>query len=75
MGVQTEVINNRVDRMQANRGLFGLQAWDDSEWSDEVEMLQMAAHLRSLRPGADTPRPEFVASLRARMLASIVETR
>ena len=75
MGVQTEVINNRIDRMQANRGFFDLQAWDDSARSDEVEVLQMAAHLKSLRPGASTPRPEFVASLRARMLTAANEAR
>jgi len=70
MGVQTEIINKRIDRMQADRSFLGLQAWDDSEQSDEVEVLRMAAHLNSLRPGAGTPNPDFVASLRARMLAT-----
>jgi hypothetical protein len=31
-------------------------------------MLQMAAHLNSLRPGALDPDPEFLARLRVRIL-------
>lgn len=73
MGVQTEVINNRVNRMQADRGFLFLQAWDDSDQSEELEMLQMAAHLNSLRPHAALPSPDFVASLRSLMLAEVVD--
>ena len=64
---QVEILNDRIDRMRAERGLRGLRAWDCSERSTEVAMLQMAAHLNSLRPRAGTPDPAFVASLRARM--------
>ena len=70
-GVQTEIINNRIDRMLADRSLGGLQAWDNSGASDEAAMLQMAAHLSSMRPAACSPTSQFVARLRSRMLSEV----
>ena len=71
VGVEFEILNTRIERMQADRSFRDIGPWNSERMSEEVAMLQMAAHLNSLRPGADTPCPDFVSSLRARMLGAV----
>ena len=63
-------LNNQIDRLRADESISSPAAYPESGLSaEDASMLQMAAHLNSLRPGASDLDPTFVADLRARMLA------
>ena len=65
-------LNNQIDRLRADERLSSPDAYPVSGLSaEDAAMLQMAAHLNSLRPGASDPDPRFVADLRARMRVAL----
>ena len=70
MNVVAERLNNQIDRMQADKSPFthGVEIADPSE----IDMIQVAAGLKSLRNGPAGPDIGFAARLRMRMLAEAV---
>ena len=69
-------LNNYIDRLQADAspGAHGTWRTDgsrDQANGPDIAMLQMAAHLNSMRPGADVPNARFVTQLRSRVLSEI----
>ena len=70
MDTKVEVLNNRINLMQIERNPFdhGSGSADHAE----ISMLQFAAGLKSLKPGATTPDAEFVRQLRQLVLAKAV---
>jgi hypothetical protein len=70
MNVVAERLNNQIDRMQADKSPFthGMEIADPSE----IDMIQVAAGLKSLRNGPAGPDMGFAARLRMRMLAEAV---
>lgn len=64
-----DMLNNRIDLMQAERSPFAHQA--DRAGATQIAMLQFAAGLKSLRAEATDPDAGFVSGLRARMLAGL----
>jgi|GEM_PF-2762835 len=74
---EIDILNNYIDRLQADaspgaRGAHGTWRGDGAKGQPlglDVAMLQMAAHLNSLKPGANVPNMGFVAQLRSRVLA------
>ena len=72
MNQKYEWLNIQIDRMQAERSILPRAA--NGEYMpgiEDIAMLQMAAQMKALRPGAGSPRPDFLTDLRARMLAVV----
>jgi hypothetical protein len=71
--ISIEKLNNYIDRLQADASPRTLDMGGDGEGSQaasiEIAMLQMAAHLNSMRPRAGVPDPGFLSNLRSRVLA------
>ena len=71
MLARIEWLNDGIERM-----LAGKRPWTPERWAvqrsiigRDVELLQKAAELNTLRPDASRPDPGFVSRLRERMLA------
>ena len=72
---EIDILNNYIDRLQtdASPGTHGTWRGNGAKGQPlglDVAMLQMAAHLNSMRPGANVPNMGFVAQLRSRVLAA-----
>lgn len=62
-------LNDQIDRMQAGKRPHAPQyAAGTEDRAEAAAMLQMAAQLNAVRPGAGHPDTNFVSSLRARLL-------
>ncbi len=69
-----DTCNNYIDRLQADASPGAHITWRGNgakgqQVGLDVAMLQMAAHLNSMRPGANVPNMGFVAQLRSRVLS------
>jgi hypothetical protein len=74
MDLRLEWLNQQIDLMQADRSLDAGGAGTGYEPdAGDVSVLRMAAHFNARRAGAGQPDPEFLSSLRARVLTSIVK--
>ena len=62
-GYPLQRVMSPAQRLRAESGPPGIAQ------NDEVEIMQFAALLAALRPGAARPDPEFLVGLRSRMLA------
>jgi hypothetical protein len=72
---EIDILNNYIDRLQADASPGAHGTWRDDgakgqQVGLDVAMLQMAAHLNSMRPGANVPNKGFVTQLRSRVLAA-----
>jgi hypothetical protein len=72
MDARLDWLNNQINCMQADRRLTAsdpaLQYQPDAE---DLVLLQMAAQLNSLRPGAVQPDRAFLAGLRSCVLSAV----
>ena len=66
-------LDSEIDRLQAEKGLSLANDVASDHPTVCLQLLQMAAQLKSLRPGAADPTPSFLADLRARVLAACEE--
>jgi hypothetical protein len=75
MVARMEWLNENIERMLAGKRPYTPEHWMVRERIIErdVDLLQQAARLNSLRPGAVQPDPGFVLRLRERMLAEAAE--
>lgn len=69
-----ERLDNYIGRLQADVSPGAFSAWGSYDETargaaTELAALQMAAHLGSMRPGANSVDAGFVSRLRARVLA------
>lgn len=73
LDINIERLNNYIDRLQADASPRTLDMSGDGEGPQaggiQIAMLQMAAHLNSMRPRSGVPDPGFLANLRSRVLA------
>ncbi len=73
MDLKLDWLNGQIDLMQADRSLAQHVIAGYEPDAEDIEMLQMATRLNASRPNAATPDVDFLTSLRARMLASVIE--
>jgi hypothetical protein len=66
LNIGIEQLNNYIDRLQADASPRTLNM---SGGDVEVGVLQIAAHLNSMRLGAGLPDVGFMGNLKSRMLA------
>lgn len=66
-------LDGEIERMHAGRRLSTAGLVDVGEPGEAIAILQMAARLNSLRPGALEPDPGFLAGLRDRVLVACEE--
>jgi hypothetical protein len=66
-------LNDQINLMQADKSLDPHTSPGYEPDAEHIAMLQVAARLHASRPGAGTPDGHFLDSLRARMLASMLE--
>jgi hypothetical protein len=72
METKFDWLNTQIDHMQADERLTpNVSEAGYRPGREDIELLVMAAELKSLRPGAGEPRPEFLSDLRVRMLAAV----
>jgi len=65
-------LNDQIDHLQADRSLLRPVAANKvCAENEDAALLQIAAHLNSLRPGALDPDLIFLASLKARILENV----
>ncbi len=74
-----ENLDNYIDSLQADTGLRSRLRWRvahnvGQQGDVEATMLQMAAHLNSMRPGANKADEGFISRLRERVLAEAVSS-
>ena len=73
MNPRIDWLNGQIDRMQAGRGMAAIDLAIGDAPGETIALLQMAAQLNSLRPGALEPAPGFLAGLRERVLSACDE--
>ena len=74
MNPQLDWLNDQIDHMQAGKSLqSSLDYMLEGEPGELMAMLQMAAQLNSLRPGAMRPDAGFIAGLRERVMVACGE--
>src|SRR6266704_1563641 len=64
----------RIERLLRGRGHPGRRTASAPVSDEEAELLATAIELRAARPGADTPREEFVSALRRKIATDIATT-
>jgi hypothetical protein len=73
MVARIEWLNDGIDRMLAGKQPVTPERWpmQRSIIERDVELLQQAAELNSLRSSASQPDPGFIAGLRERLLVEV----
>jgi hypothetical protein len=74
MDLRFEWLNEQIDLIQADKRLNpGAGKSGYMPDAGDLTALRMAVKLNAARPGAGKPDPDFLAGLRARVLAAVVE--
>jgi hypothetical protein len=74
MNPEIERLNDHIDRMQSGKSPLAVETAGGTMVyydANHIWLLQLAAQLAALRPGAAQPDPAFVSRLRKRVLMEV----